>query len=462
MEMKTLMIRIFLPAACLLSSMATAQISGHVLDQNNTPLPGTVVYDVTDEIFKIQNNETTLTEHLTRAISDNKGHFTLKSDTEQPLLVARDMEGNFSVSAANQTSEEPFTFIFKKPAALTGKIMEGPLPKADAQVVIALQGYPRNFMYSFTTKTNRDGVFNIEAMMPGSYAVLVIEDIPAIGCMSAVVTKQKRVSLTPGQSAQIQLGGQDMPSLNGKVTTADNKPLHGVWVRLNPEQPTADSETSVWADVTDPNGCYHIYDIPPGTYNIECVRRLAQNTPTRLLKENIQVQIKDKTRMASLSGEQFNNQPQTRDIQIDIDPFMPLTIGQKAPDIESQTIDGKKWSLKQHRGKVVVIHFYTTKCKYCKPNFAGFESVYNTFRPNVEVLGISLDKTLAECQDFITQTSTTHPQIFEAAAFDISGQYRVTEIPTSFVIDKEGNIAQIDLFGATLAKFIEDAALIDN
>lgn len=431
----------------LLYPIATAQITGRVVDRDKNPVPGTVIYDITGKKFEILNNETILTEHLTRAICDNKGFFTLKSNPEQPLLVARDLEGNFSLFPCEQKPAEPLTYIFKRPALLTGKVMEGPFPKADTEITVVNQEYPRNFSYTFKTKTNKAGEFKIENILPGPYVILVIEDVPTLGCVTGVVTKQKSITLSPDETKHVQLGGHDLPSLTGTVTTADNKPLHGVWVKLNPEQLIPDFETSVWADVTDPNGHYSIYDIPSGRYNLRCVRRLAKNTPTRVLKKNILIQIQDKD---------FNN---NEDIQIDTDPFMPLTIGQAAPDIESQTIDGNKWLLKQHRGKIVVVHFYTRKCKFCRPNFSGFEKAYTTLQPDVEVLGISIDKTLAECQSFINELSVTHPQIFAGTTSVIPNQYRVSDVPTSFIIDKEGNIAQIDLFGETLVKFIKDAGL---
>jgi hypothetical protein len=115
----------------------------------------------------------------------------------------------------------------------------------------------------------------------------------------------------------------------------------------------------IWADVTDPNGRYTIYDLPAGHYRVRCLRRLAKNTPGRTLRQDLDVEIKRPPRWPGMADGQFKDNYNKLDVTIDIEPFMPLAVGQDAPDIQTQTADDRLCL--KHRDKIVNIHFTPLK-----------------------------------------------------------------------------------------------------
>ena len=106
---------------------------------------------------------------------------------------------------------------------------------------------------------------------------------------------------------------------------------------------------------------------------------------------------------------------------------------------------------------VVVLHYYTRWCGICKKTIRDFERLQYRFGKEIVVLSISLDETVDIFNKFSSQNRTKHLQLYDGPWKEskIAKDYRVVNIPTSIIIDPDGNIAQMDLFGTTLTKFVE-------
>ena len=141
---------------------------------------------------------------------------------------------------------------------------------------------------------------------------------------------------------------------------------------------------------------------------------------------------------------------------------MPLKYGQQAPLIESKALWEDPFDLTAYRGKIVVLHFYTSWCRHCIRSMGDFDKLQTKYKDKVVVVGISLDKAVEEFNKFITNNPSEHQHIFDGPwkKSKTAKDYRVVNVPTSMIIDAEGNIQQIDLFGAVLAKYVQK--LIDT
>jgi len=444
----------------LFLGIAYSDIRGQVVDENGLAMGGVVIYDITDTTLEIINNETTLIEHLSRTITDKDGQFILKRESDGTiLLIARDIQDRFAIYSSSDIPSNPITITIQCSAKLKGLLLTGPKPMENTEITLVFAMYQEHLRYFLKTKTNQNGVFQFNNLLPGPYSLLVLQDIPAIGCTGNIITQHKKIELKSGDVQEIQIGGSDFPYLTGTVSSHLGAPLHGVWVELFSCEPDPNSETHIWADVTDPNGLYSIYDLPAGQYYVRCLRRLAKNTPSRVMKKNLSIEIKEPFMVVGKGKKNFGEKQNTLNIKIDPEPFMPLQIGQDAPELQTKTIKGENWTLNQNKGKVIIIHFYKTTSRFCMANFDSFENVQTTFNPYVEVIGISLDKSKVDCENLMKEKSPTHRQIYEGPNSQTAKDYRVTDVPSCFVIDREGKIAQIDLFGATLKKYIQEKLL---
>ncbi len=121
---------------------------------------------------------------------------------------------------------------------------------------------------------------------------------------------------------------------------------------------------------------------------------------------------------------------------------LPLDGNKKAPDFALTSVDGKIIKLSDYKGKVVIIDFWATWCPPCRKGIPDLIAIQNEYAGKVVVIGISVDREGQTKQDvpgFIKSNGINYPIVYftDKVVNDFGG---IEAIPTSFVIDKKGNI----------------------
>jgi peroxiredoxin len=133
--------------------------------------------------------------------------------------------------------------------------------------------------------------------------------------------------------------------------------------------------------------------------------------------------------------------------------------GQAAPQPNLADLDGQPVAWDAFRGKVLVIDFWATNCAPCIAEFPEMKRLYRDFHERgLEVLGISFDDTPAVVEHFQSRPDQKLPwriAMNELPAGKASSRFRVQTIPALFVIDREGKIAQVDVYGRNLRRTVE-------
>lgn len=437
---------------------------GSVSYTDSSPVAGAVIYALGDRHkLSINNNIIMVAENIPRAITDANGNFYVKTDAASiKLLFVRDMEDNCAVATPKRNADGLAEIVMQESAMINGKLFKGDKPVTNQKITAYYKSPYRQIRYTGNYKTNGRGQFKFRSLIPGSYLVQVSHEVPQVGCcFSSIVTKRAEVEVLPGSKNDIKLGGTDLPYLKGKITNAGGGGLHGVWVQLK-QISIAEGQSSedfnanpAWSEVTEKDGSYQIYDIPPGEYMLHCFRRLAYNNSSRTLQTKKAVSIKgNKPKSQSVNIRAEN----TCDVSIDLQPFMPLEYGQQAPLLIGTLDTGKKFNLAEHKGKIVVLHFYASWCSPCVSSMPEFDRLSKNFDPDkLLVVGISLDDSVDAYKSFISQKNIKHPMVFAGPWQDsqIRMDFRVLNVPTSFVINADGKIAQKDIFGKVLEEFVK-------
>ncbi|MFZ2323483.1 MAG: TlpA disulfide reductase family protein [Ignavibacteriaceae bacterium] len=115
--------------------------------------------------------------------------------------------------------------------------------------------------------------------------------------------------------------------------------------------------------------------------------------------------------------------------------------GDKAPNFALKSVDGKTVKLSDYKGKIVIIDFWATWCPPCRRGIPDLISIQKEFKKDVVVIGVSLDaeKTIKDVPGFIKDYGINYPIVYgdDKITIDYGG---IRSIPTSFVVDKKGNV----------------------
>jgi peroxiredoxin len=119
-----------------------------------------------------------------------------------------------------------------------------------------------------------------------------------------------------------------------------------------------------------------------------------------------------------------------------------LAPGTKAPDFTLQTIDGKKFSLRDAlaRGPVVAA-FFKISCPVCQYAFPFLERIYKAYgNKNVTIVGISQNEK-KDTVAFLKEYEVTFPVLLDDTnTYPVSNAYGLTNVPTVFWIGKDGEV----------------------
>jgi len=120
-------------------------------------------------------------------------------------------------------------------------------------------------------------------------------------------------------------------------------------------------------------------------------------------------------------------------------------VGDMAPDFSLVDREGNEIKLSDLRGKVVFINFWTTWCGFCTYEMPSIQEAYEKYKDK-DVIILAVDVLAAEkikmdeVNKFLDDKGYTFPVLYDVDG-STSVQYKVRGFPTTYIIDKEGNIA---------------------
>lgn len=123
----------------------------------------------------------------------------------------------------------------------------------------------------------------------------------------------------------------------------------------------------------------------------------------------------------------------------------------KTPAIDFELKDqyGKTHKLSDYKGKVVFLNFWATWCPPCKMEMPDIQKIYEKYekqgeKSEVVVLSVAAPNTQDEkdidgIKAFLEENGYTYPVLMDDGGYTF-GAYRISSLPTTFMIDKEGNV----------------------
>ncbi|HVT90726.1 MAG TPA: TlpA disulfide reductase family protein [Tepidisphaeraceae bacterium] len=125
-----------------------------------------------------------------------------------------------------------------------------------------------------------------------------------------------------------------------------------------------------------------------------------------------------------------------------------LELSRQPVDFSFTALDGRKVSLSQLRGKVVLIDFWATWCAPCVADLPAIKQIYsNQHEQGFEIFGVSLGRPEDRLKliNMVAQQKITWPQYCDEKVWqsEIVMRYAVNSAPMMFLLNQEGKIVEI-------------------
>ncbi len=125
--------------------------------------------------------------------------------------------------------------------------------------------------------------------------------------------------------------------------------------------------------------------------------------------------------------------------------------GSPAPDFEISYSDGRKVRLSDLRGKAVLVNFWATWCPPCRAEVPEIQRAYEKYKAGgFAVVAVNVQESASAVAKFMEEYGMTF-----TVAIDSSGAvgrlYRVSGIPASFFVDRDGIVREIIVGSLTAA-----------
>ncbi len=128
--------------------------------------------------------------------------------------------------------------------------------------------------------------------------------------------------------------------------------------------------------------------------------------------------------------------------------------------IKLPTVQGDSITLASLKGKVVLLDFWASWCMPCRAANKRLVKIYDKYKEKgFEIFSVSLDEDKKDWQKAIIKDKITWLQVNDPRGSwnaKTAADWNISVLPTSFLINKKGDVVAIDPEGRELEKGINE------
>jgi peroxiredoxin len=122
-------------------------------------------------------------------------------------------------------------------------------------------------------------------------------------------------------------------------------------------------------------------------------------------------------------------------------------VGQPAPNFQLKNLDGESVSLKDLKGKPVLLNFWSTRCNPCVREMPFLQEIYDEWSSKgLILLAINIGDGPSAIKGFLQDHNLALPVLLDIEG-TLAQRYNIIGIPTTFFIDTDG-VIQEKIIGA--------------
>ncbi len=136
----------------------------------------------------------------------------------------------------------------------------------------------------------------------------------------------------------------------------------------------------------------------------------------------------------------------------------------QAPDFALRGYSGGNVRLSEHRGDVVVISFWNSRCNPCGPQLEALDRSFSTYgSAGLQVFGISVDDDQVRAREYSQAQKVGFPLLADPDKL-AARLYRIDNLPMTVLIDRNGIVrhAHRDFSPKSEAQYLEQLRALLN
>lgn len=138
------------------------------------------------------------------------------------------------------------------------------------------------------------------------------------------------------------------------------------------------------------------------------------------------------------------------------DLMKTVAVGANVPEINLPDMVGNSFTLSSLRGKWVLLDFWASWCAPCRREGKHVLELYKKYQQEgFEVLGVSIDQNPDAWKKAIEEDQTPWKHVLDQKN-EVAKAFGVSSVPRVFLIDPEGVIVAVNLYGKELEQRLEE------
>lgn len=161
-------------------------------------------------------------------------------------------------------------------------------------------------------------------------------------------------------------------------------------------------------------------------------------------------QTEEKAAGADVSGDTDEEKGSSKSEDVQENDTSEAPVREEIPAVDFTLTDqyGEEHTLEEYKGKTIFLNFWATWCPPCKAEMPDIQKIYESYDTEGEdalvVLGVAApsmgqEGTEEEIKAFLDENGYTYPVLMDTEG-ELFEAYGIYSYPTTFMIDREGNI----------------------
>ena len=124
-------------------------------------------------------------------------------------------------------------------------------------------------------------------------------------------------------------------------------------------------------------------------------------------------------------------------------------------DFTLRDLKGKKVTLSELRGKIVMVNFWATWCAPCRLEMSDLDVIYNYFQSQGLVVLSITDEDLLKVGQFLASGTTYRPTVLFDPDQKVHKEFHIDGIPHTYLFGRDGKLLAVAIDQRTRRQFLQ-------